>query len=309
MKNINRVFLFGDSWIEGQGTYSEIDTHGTNTELHEPNIPFGEDRGFGMDEKTISGWRKKNSWNLFFKEKYGLRDSQIINYGKQGSDNYSMFEKFNNQFDSFENTDLILFGFTSKYRDSNCAIQFAFKHLLNQMNPIINRLSFEKNALVGKENDDINENNQLENELPKIEKEVTKEYMRDHMISVFDETVHENVAQSNYLFYEKWCKVHDINILFFDLFEPYVDRKFVSELYEVDKTMYITYDEKSYNQRLVEYELENYKSDAKYSIWETGHTFPTDSILHPNQHGYKVIFDDITTNHVDTKYTFIKRLI
>ena len=24
MKNINRIFLFGDSWIEGQGTYSEV---------------------------------------------------------------------------------------------------------------------------------------------------------------------------------------------------------------------------------------------------------------------------------------------
>ena len=25
MKNINRVFLLGDSWIEGQGTYEKIE--------------------------------------------------------------------------------------------------------------------------------------------------------------------------------------------------------------------------------------------------------------------------------------------
>jgi hypothetical protein len=46
MKNINRVFLFGDSWIEGQGTYSEY-IEGENPLLTEPTIPFGEDRGLG----------------------------------------------------------------------------------------------------------------------------------------------------------------------------------------------------------------------------------------------------------------------
>jgi hypothetical protein len=327
MKNINRIFLLGDSWIEGQGTYSEFNEN-ENLVLTEPTIPFGEDKGFGKDDKTISGWRKKNSWNLFFKEKYGLADSQIINYGSQGSDNYTMFEIFNKRFTSFIDTDLILFGFTSKYRDNSRAINFSFGNLINNNNPILSQLSFEKQAIFGEENGRINKEHL--SGLSKIEREVSEEYMRDHLISVFDETVHENIAQSNYLFYEKWCKAHGINILFFDLFESYVDKKFVNELYEVDKTKYITYNDKSYWQKLVDYELENYRPDTKYSIWECGHTFPckfeyanegkskklvlkngyNDSkIWHPNQHGYKVMFDDITINHVDTKYKLTPQLI
>lgn len=309
MKNIHRVFLFGDSWIEGQGTYSEIYTNEDGSiEVDEPNIPYGHDMGMGSDEKTISGWRKKNSWNLFFKEKYGLHESQIINYGSQGSDNYIMFNNFNKIFDSFQKTDLILFGFTSKYRDVARAFKPSFNTLINHTNPIHNQLSFEKSSLGGEETDRINK--EQISELSKIEREVSKEYMRDHFISVFDESIHENMAQSNYLFYQKWCKAHDINILFFDLFEPYVDTKFVGELYEVDKTMYITYDENPYNQRLVEYELENYKADAKYSIWECGHTFPKSNLIyHPNQHGYKVMFDDISINHIDTQYKLTTNLI
>ena len=315
MKNINRVFLFGDSWIEGQGTYSEITE---DFVLIEPNIPFGDDKGFGKDEKTISGWRKKNSWNLFFKEKYGLDDSQIINYGSQGSDNYTMFEIFNKRFTSFIDTDLILFGFTSKYRDP--ARHYGFESVLESGNPILYGLTYEKIALFGEETDRINKEHL--SELSKIEREVTEEYMRDYLISIYDESFWERIAQSNYLFYEKLCKAHGINVLFFDLFESYVDKKFVNELYEVDKTKYITYNDKSYWQKLVDYELENYRPDTKYSIWECGHTFPCkfeyanegkskklvlkngykdSEIWHPNQHGYKVMFDDITT-HIDEKY-------
>ncbi len=324
-KKINRIFLLGDSWIEGQGTYSEITE---DFVLIEPNIPFGDDKGFGKDEKTISGWRKKNSWNLFFKEKYGLDDSQIINYGSQGKDNYSSFELFNKRFTSFIDTDLILFGFTSKYRDNSRAMNFGFETLINNNNPILSQLSFEKQAIFGEENGRINKEHL--SGLSKIEREISEEYIRDHLISVFDETVHENIAQSNYLFYEKWCKAHGINILFFDLFESYVDKKFVNELYEVDKTKYITYNDKPYWQKLVDYELENYRPDAKYSIWECGHTFPCkfeyakggkskklvlkngykdSEIWHPNQHGYKVMFDDITINHVDTQYKLTPQLI
>ena len=57
-KEIQRIFLLGDSWIEGQGTYSIIHDDGR---LDEPSLPFGPEL---VD--SICHWRRENSWNKFF---------------------------------------------------------------------------------------------------------------------------------------------------------------------------------------------------------------------------------------------------
>ena len=106
MKNINRIFLLGDSWIEGQGTYETIE--GKNA--IEPNLPFGEGKG------SIREWRRNNSWNKFFEEKYGIK---VINLGVQGGTNSHMYSHLNHILLDYKPTDLILFGFTSKYRDTS----------------------------------------------------------------------------------------------------------------------------------------------------------------------------------------------
>ena len=158
MKSINRIFLLGDSWIEGQGTYSEITQEGTPIE---PNLPFGPQNLNGIGQ-----WRKDNSWNKFFKDTFG-KNIEICNLGVQGSDNYQQFNFLNFIFGhDYKDTDLILFGFTSKYRD-NRAVQPVFQqaahddwykyvkgqrnlkndevHFLQNNNPIRqSALSFEK---------------------------------------------------------------------------------------------------------------------------------------------------------------------
>ena len=41
----------------------------------------------------------------------------------------------------------------------------------------------------------------------------------------------------------------------------------------------------------------------KFPCGDSGYEMkPGHSIYHPNQHGYKVMFDDITNNHVDINF-------
>ena len=332
MKNINRVFLLGDSWIEGQGTYEKIE--GRNA--LEPNLPFGDGSG------TIREWRKNNSWNKFFKKEYGIN---VINLGAQGANNTQMWGFLNHILLDYKETDLILCGFTSKYRDT--AISHGYherpqqwnthvppykrinndynRSLLHNENPLINgQLTFERIQIIEHW---LNKNNQDEilmskaeyyknEEVSENEKKFSKEFIRDFFVEVFDERTHENIAQINYFFYQKYCKFHNINILFFDLFEPYINPSFVNEYYNVDKSMYITYEEKTFRDLLVDYEFENYNTADIRTIWENENTFPclgeklkhqkdgdrySGPIFHPNQHGYKVLFDYLT-KHIGKNY-------
>jgi len=146
------------------------------------------------------------------------------------------------------------------------------------------------------------------------------------MVSVFDERTHENLAQQNYLFYQSWCKHRNVNILFFDLFEPYIDSKYVSELFEVDQDMYFTYNKKTCFDKLVDYELETYNPSDESTVWEENYSFPCEfkyknggksrekelvnrnakAIWHPNQYGYEYLFKYITSK-VDKKYKIVNK--
>ena len=256
----------------------------------------------------------------------------------------------------YKDTDLILFGFTSKYRD-NRAVQPVFQqaahddwykyvkgqrnlkndevHFLQNNNPIRqSALSFEKiqiqlelleknsnteNIFLGKE--DFFEDTQISKE----EKEFSKKWIQDFFVEMFDEKTYENVAQINYMFYQKYCKWRGINILFFDLFEPYVDPKFINEFYNVDTEMYINYNKKTFRDMLVDYEMENFTTADNITVWECNNKFPCLSesqtikgkkvdrysgpIFHPNQHGYKFLFDYILENHIKPKYNITTKTL
>ena len=345
MKSINRIFLLGDSWIEGQGTYESIEK-GPNggTLTIEPNLPFGEGKG------TIREWRRNNSWNKFFQEKYGITP---INLGVQGGTNSHMYSYFNHILLDYKPTDLILFGFTSKYRDRNLNLGYheapfewessvppykrgknIGQNLLHQSNPLKgSQLTFERIQII---EEWLNKNNSQnvfmgkeeyfeDDKVSDIEKKFSKEFIQDFFVEVFDERTYENIAAMNYFFYQKYCKFHNINILFFDLFEPYVNSKFVNEFYEVDENMYINYNKKTCRDILIDYEFENYNTADKITVWEETNTFPcltaskdklkfqkdgdrySGPIFHPNQHGYKILFDYLS-EHIDKSYK-IKNLI
>ena len=295
MKNVNRIFLFGDSWIEGQGTYKFIREDGG---LAEPNIAF----------EKIGDWRKQNSWNKFIKK---YTSAQIINLAIQGSSNYTQFKELNNQLCNFTSNDLILFGFTSKLRDRE-SINYVFdtdfeSKIIHQKNPLRGINSWEKisNELFNFGFHKDNLQMQFKNT---IEKKFTQNFIQDYFSMIYDDFPFEYIAQVNYLFYQEWFKVVGLNIIFFDLFEPYVNSNFAKQTYKVDKDVYINYGEKTMNQYLIEYEINNIK-DTDIGLWEYRKRRPDleGKIYHPNQHGYEIYVDYLFTKILPKKYEFINQ--
>lgn len=292
MKNINRIFLFGDSWVEGQGTYETI----IDNRFVEPNLPFEE----------IGNWRQKNSWNKFIKEK---TNCEVINFAKQGSDNYTQFAHLNNILNNLTQNDLVLFGLTSKLRDSNKSIKYAFNqynnsndYFLHKKNPVFSNISWSKLEIYY---DKFGIGKPYTNFKDSVEQKITKDYIEKFFTFIFDEIVYENVAQSNYLFYQEWFKQKKLNIIFFDLFEQYLNPKYINPLYEVNLEMYINYGSITMHEWLMEYEKNNYTEDSKFSVWEWGKIFPKhDEIYHPNQHGYSAYINYLFENFIDNKYNF-----
>ena len=161
--------------MEGQGTFEEE----THTEWNDV-YPYSSTGQVGS-----IGWkRKEESWKAFFKETYG--EVEVINYALQGCSNYEQFEYLNKNLKDFKNTDLILFGFTSKQRDTSKAINYPFDAQKN---------SFTKGDL----------------------------FEKYFYSAVYDDIVYEKIAQTNYLYYQTYAKENNLNILFFDLFESYVN--------------------------------------------------------------------------------------
>lgn len=291
MKKINRIFLLGDSFVEGQGTYEEIDKMGN---FLEPNI-FIED---------LSDWRKENSWNKFVLEKINC---QVFNYARQGSDNYSMFSQLNHLLrNELTPNDLVIFGFTSKLRDTGYSINYGFKQnhehrtLLHPNNPLGGKIAWEKSLLY--KDKYFTELDGYSEYKTDFEKKFTKHYVEDFFTTIYNPQVYETIAQSNYLFYQNWFKEKNLNILFFDIFEKYIDEDFVQDGFNINRDMYISYKSKSLIDVLYEYEDKNIK-EGEVSVWEYGQYKPT-QIIHANQHGYKVFVDYLFDKFLYKKYEF-----
>lgn len=294
MKNINRIFLFGDSLVEGQGTYDYIDK--TGNQLEPDNLS-------GIQ---LSLWRKKNSWNKFFKEK---TNCEIKNFARQGANNYEQFFELNRLIPKLKKTDLVVFGLTSKLRESGFSTQYAFTQydsdgsLLNFNNPLNKQIAWEKNLL------------EIEQYCTEIdghaeystifEKKFTKKYVEDFFVSVYNPVVYETLAQANYMFYQNWFKENKLNIIFIDLFEPYVDPIYLNEFFRIDTDIYITHKKNSMIDYLMEYER-NSSEEFENGIWEMGYKRPDleNKLYHPNQHGYKLYVDYLFNSFLYKKFKF-----
>jgi hypothetical protein len=293
MKQINRIILFGDSWIEGQGVFArtEIDSKG--------RVKFFQNQ---MAHNELRKWRRENGWNKFLKK---WVDCEIINYATQGSSNYAQFSHMNSILHQFTDTDLILFGFTSKYRDTQNQIMYAYQlgyDLIHSKNPLRNVIAFEKKDL----NTKYSFASPEKQFYSKFEEEFTRNHIPEFFTKVFDEAVYENIAQENYLFYQNWFKEKGLNIIFFDLFEQYINPKYVNNWYDVDTSMYITYGKDTMHETLLKYEKETYTKESPYSIWEYADVKfpPNNEIYHPNQYGYEYYVDYLWNRYISKQYKF-----
>mgnify|MGYP000430232353 CR=1 FL=1 len=117
MKQINRIVLFGDSFIQGTGCFYKLESDGRMV-----NHPSVNDH----HNMELKKFQNENSWYIHLKKYFPNVD--IINYGKDGCSNYEQFQNFRNYFHEIHKPDdLILFGFTSKYRDFSGEIIIARK--------------------------------------------------------------------------------------------------------------------------------------------------------------------------------------
>jgi hypothetical protein len=305
MNKIKRIFLFGDSWIEGQGTFetmtiNNVGPNNTHIEVTEPNL--------SQDELRI--WRRKNSWEKAFKKL--IPNVEIINYGIQGCNNYLQLNYLNQTYTTdFNKSDLILFGFTSKYRDYPYQIRNAYQQLsldngkqilLHEQNPLNYIFSFAKSELPFEKF-----RNGLNSYKNDFERKFTEKYKEDFFTQVFDEVVFEKLAQANYLFYQNWFKESGFgnNILFFDIFEKYIDESYVNDLFDMDSNMYVTYKGKTLFEELKDYELNSWPKDLEYSIWERPADRHPQFPLHPNQYGYEYLVNWFWDNYLSKRYKFI----
>jgi len=285
-QKIERIILFGDSFVEGQGIY--------DPDLSIQDNPCGEP--FTPEQHSeLRHWRKKNSWRKYLKKHFP--NVQIKNYASQGCGNYEQFYELNNIISTLTDTDLVLFGFTSKYRDSITSMMMGFQHhggvhiqrLLHPSNPLLTTpVAFERISVEDKFSID-GSTHEFFNEK---EKEFTYNFLKKWLVYTFDEVGYERTAQTNYMFYSDYAKMKGFNIHFFDLFEPYVTPKFNDKL-DIDTNVYLTYGEEDLHTYVDRYERENGTYNDEVSYWECGHTqpIPDGRIYHPNQHGYELWID------------------
>jgi hypothetical protein len=301
MIGINRIFLFGDSWIEGQGTYQFINS---NNQLIEPH--FENDNNL----EKISRWRKENSWNKFVGEK---TKCEVRNFARHGSDNYYQYSKLNSIINLLTKNDLVIFGFTSKLRDRS-SIQYAYNivsnniydsKLLSRTNPLNGYVAWEKISMEFCNYGYRDENIDVFTFTKPNEREFTERFIKDYFTSLHNDYAYEHIAQMNYYFYQERFKSLGLNIVFFDLFEEYVNPSYVSPNLNIDNDIYINYSKKTMNRYLIDYEINNItKNDI--SIWECGHRRPdlNGKIYHPNQHGYEIYVNYLFDKILSKKYKF-----
>lgn len=276
-KKIERIILFGDSFVEGQGAYT----------VYMKKNPCNEG---GMHGGELKEWRKKNTWEKYLNKYFPT--TEIVNHANQGSDNYSQFLLLDKTIPTLSKNDLVLFGFTSKYRDYDSirtGFQNNHKSFLHQQNPLLSTpIAYERISIEDKFGVDGPDHRFHDDE----ERKFTYQFLKKWLVYTFDEILYERIAQTNYLFYSEYFKVKGLNIHFFDLFEPYVTPKFNDKL-DIDTNVYLTYGEENLHTYIDRYERENGTYNDEVSYWECGQTQPiaNGKIYHPNQHGYELWID------------------
>lgn len=310
MKQINRIVLFGDSFIQGTGCFYKLESDGRM--VNHPSVNEYHDM-------ELKKFQNENSWSIHLKKYFPNVD--IINYGKDGCSNYDQFVNFRNYFhETYKPTDLILFGFTSKYRDFSRQFKFMWNPnhtpLLSEDNPINNNpLAWDKLnytitgstfAIPGYDMSSISES----------ERKLSNQFILDYVSHVHNDEYLNYSAKANYVFLQNFVKFNNLNFHCFDLFENYVEGR-IGE-YEIDTSIYLNYNSDrndSMLDYLIDYEKNNGMPDEysidkpfKVSYFEDNHSYlnnnRTDILrtMHPNQFGYEKWIDYISSNILTKKY-------
>jgi hypothetical protein len=309
VKKINRIILFGDSFIQGTGCFNKLEDDGRMVYHNHDN---------NRDSDLIK-FQNNEGWGNNLKNYFPNVD--IINYARDGYSNYESFTELNKYFiNDYQETDLILFGFTSKFRDFSQSIKFIYNThppLLDEDNPLtFNPLAWDKKDF------HLNQNFWAQKNYPKVsysskEKKLSDKFILDYTSYVHDDTHLDYIAKTNYVFIQNWVQEYNINFHCFDLFENYIVGNIGN--FEINNDIYINYNNHQNNSLLsylIEKEMEdefeglNKNTEFYVSYFERNMSFLNDTmdivknteLVHPNQFGYKKIIDKIAQDILIKKY-------
>ena len=304
MKKINRIILFGDSFIQGTGCFNKLESDGRMVYNY-----YEDNRDIKLIEFQNYEAYTKNLLKYF-------PNVEVINFARDGYSNYESFDKLNNYFQKdYRQSDLILFGFTSKFRDFSKSTQFiwnTYPYLLNEENPLIhNPLAWDKRDF------DLNKNYWARNHYPEydeavIEKDLTNKFLIDYTNHIHNDYFLEYISKTNYIFIQNWVESNEINFHCFDLFENYVVGNIGN--FEINTDIYINYNNHR-NESMLFYLINNEHdgiderfSEYTVSFFESNNSFintngvKNTELVHPNQFGYKKYINYLCEEFLIKKY-------
>lgn len=307
MKKIERIILFGDSFIQGTGCWQRIESDG--------RMIYDYSRYDDLRSIELRKYHNKESWGDNLKKYFP--NVEVHNYGYDGFSNYESFEKLCHYMKhEHKKSDLILFGFTSKFRDFSLSQKFVWNThpgLLNSDNPLYaNPLAWQKEDYHLNHNYFALNSYHYDEDIRKEEQQITKDFILDYTTHLHNDIHLEYNAKVNYMFLQHWVKKYDLNFHCFDLFENYVVGNIGN--FKIDTEIYFDYSNHR-NQSMLYYlknhEREHFEQDDRpfvVSYFEDNQSFlnlngiePT-QVIHPNQIGYGLYVDYLCQNFLLKKY-------
>lgn len=261
-----KIFLFGDSWTEGQG----IGT-GELVNSSEPDIA-----------NKVSKYRKQN--HPITKRLIDWFDYEVENLALQGNSNSNSLNLLKKMIEGGEiiEGDIVIIGFTSLIRDYHSFIPPDFQN---------HRFGWTISNII-QEINERSEKGQIDS--------ILNQYSKNYILNIFDEEYYKYVGFNMVYFLQHYFSALNINYYFWNTFETIVTNDYKHSKY-IDKTKYINFGTNYYDELKKEEELLIKDNLVKrllggkkleYTFWERNFIKPK-NIVHPNYYGYEYIAKQI----------------
>jgi len=262
-----KIFLFGDSWTEGQGI-------GTGEyKSDEPSVA-----------NEVSQYRKNN--HPIAKSLIDWYDFEVENLALQGNSNTNSLSILQRMIEKKEiiKDDIVIIGFTSLMRDYHCFMppEFSQHKMAWTITDMLTELEKERPA---------------ENKLDVL----FNEYSKNYILNIFDEEYYKYVGFNMVYFLQHYFSVYGIKYYFWNTFETIIENDYKYSKF-IDKTKYINFGTNYWDELKEEEDILIKKNkvksilggqqNLKYTFWEKNYLKPK-NIVHPNYYGYEYIAKQI----------------
>lgn len=248
-----KLYAFGDSWTEGQGVDSEIESTLKDREL-------------------LRSFRNELSWIKILADKIGI---ESINKGLSGHSNQKIFNEIVNNIKEklITRDDIVVITWSSSLRDSvpflpnNEWLSWSIKQLLET--------SSDRFIKSYKSGDDTYDS-------------FLQSYKEFYIGELFNQNYYNIINQNYIIFVQKMLEYYGIKYIMCDAFENMlIDLKPKDDVTKyINKTVYWGFGKKCFKQLLYEQKERDIWEKIETSKQDIGG-------IHPNKRGYEIISDEI----------------